>query len=318
MRWTWSIEQPVRVVLVSLALGAVAPHAVASERVFHDRLRDGSQGPALVEIAAGQFRMGSAPGEVLHDPGESPQRTVAVERFAIGRTEVTRGEYRRFVDATGYVSDAERNVNSPGCYAYLGATTFRWDRRLSWRQVSFPQDDAHPVVCVSWRDAIAYVRWLAAETGQAYRLPSEAEFEYVNRAGATTPWPWGDEPSGGCRVANYGDRRQARVATGWSFPTADCDDGHAFTAASGSLAPNAWGVHDISGNVWEWTADCWNPDHTGAPGDARARTTGDCEKRVLKGGAWSNKPQWLRSADRGANHVTYRTTLHGFRVARAL
>lgn len=318
MRCASSVAERVLAGVASLTIGISAADAIAAPRGFQDRLTDGSQGPALVEIAAGRFRMGSDPGEVLHDPGESPQRTVTVERFAIGRTEVTRGEYRRFVDATGHVSDAERNVNSPGCYAYLGATTFRWDRGMSWRQVGFPQDDTHPVVCVSWRDAMAYVRWLAAETGQAYRLPSEAEFEYVNRAGTTTPWPWGEDPSGGCSVANYGDRRQAQAVTGWSFPTADCDDGHAFTAASGRLAPNAWGLHDISGNVWEWTADCWNPDHVGAPGDARARTTGDCEKRVLKGGSWSNKPQWLRSADRGANHVTYRTTLHGFRVVRDL
>lgn len=295
-----------------------AVDAMATPPRFHDHLKDGRQGPALVVVPAGRFRMGSEPAEVLHDPDEAPERTVRVEAFALGQTEVTRGEYRRFVEATAYASDAERNVNSAGCYAYLGATTFRWDRGMSWRGVGFPQDDAHPVVCVSWRDAMAYVRWLASETNQAYRLPSEAELEYVIRAGSTTPWPWGEDPSGGCQVANHGDRHLSRTVTKWSFPIADCDDGHAFTAPTGRLSPNIWGLYDLSGNVWEWTADCWNPDHVGAPQVARARTTGDCEKRVLKGGSWSNKPQWLRSADRGANHITYRTTLHGFRVARDL
>jgi len=269
----------------------------------------------MVEIPAGRFMMGSVPSEVLHDPSEAPRRAVTIQRFALGRTEITRGEFRRFVDSTGYVTDAERNVNSPGCYGYLGATTFRWDARLSWRSVGFEQDDRHPVVCVSWRDAMAYVQWLASETGRAYRLPSEAELEYVIRAGTTTAWPWGTSPDRGCSSANYGDRTQARVVPGWAWPTADCDDGLAFTAPVGQLALNEFGLLDVSGNVWEWTADCWNPSHAGAPPQGAARTTGECDKRVLKGGTWTNKPQWLRSATRVGNHVTYRTTIQGLRVA---
>ena len=159
-----------------------------------------------------------------------------------------------------------------------------------------------PVIHVSWRDAQAYASWLSEETGEPYRLPSESEWEYAARAGTVTKYSWGDL---------IGRNRANCDGCGSRW-----DDDR--TAPVGSFAPNPFGLHDMHGNVWEWVEDCWNGSYSGAPSDGGAWLSGDCAKRVLRGGSWGVKPRLLRSALRGWNSPGDRLNSIGFRVARTL
>ena len=158
-----------------------------------------------------------------------------------------------------------------------------------------------PVINVSWDDAQEYVAWLSAQTGAKYRLPSEAEWEYAARAGRTTKYHWGNEV--GANLANCYD---------------DCGDQWEYTATVGSFRPNGFGLHDMHGNVWEWVQDCWNYGYAGAPSDGAAWLTGDCSRRVLRGGSWHYVPLALRAAVRDRNSAGNRYDDVGFRVARTL
>ena len=194
----------------------------------------------------------------------------------MGVYEVTFEEYDRFVEATRRDRPNDRG----------------WGR------------GGRPVMNVSWEDATAYAAWLSEETGEAYRLPSESEWEYAVRAGSTTRYTWGDD-IGRNRANCRGCRNQ------W--------DGDDRTAPAGSFAANAWGLHDMHGNVREWVQDCWHDDYDGAPGDGSAWTTaGECGRRVLRGGSWINGPRNLRSAYRLRLDAENRRGSHGFRVAKTL
>ena len=163
-----------------------------------------------------------------------------------------------------------------------------------------------PVISVSWEDAQGYVAWLSGETGEEYRLLSEAEWEYVARAGTQTARYWGESETGQCRYANGSD----------SSPS--CSDGYAETAPAGSFEPNAFGLYDVLGNVWEWTDDCWNESYAGAPTDGSPWASGDCSRRVLRGGSWLNPPGNLRSANRYGSPAGSRLFSLGFRLARTM
>ena len=270
--------------------------------------RDCPSCPEMVVIPAGTFMMGSPASEEGRDDDEGPRHRVTLESFALGRYEVTRGEYAAFASATG---------RSPrGCKrVYDGEGTYdaSW-----WRNPGFAQGDGHPVVCVSWDDAQAYVRWLSRETGEEYRLPSESEWEYAARGGATTSRYWGNGSSPQCGYANGADAAATLVYTIWGR-AASCDDGALHTASVGSYAANAFGLFDALGNVWEWTADCWHDTYAGAPGDGSAWTRGgDCGRRVLRGGSWLSAPRVVRSAARGRNTTGARSSRVGFRVSRTL
>ena len=241
----------------------VDPSATADTRQQDlEVFRDCPDCPELVVIPAGTFRMGSPASEAGRYDREGPRHEVTLRsRFALGRYEVTRGEYAAFVSATGWRS-------SRGCYMWDGS--WNLDDEASWRAPGFAQGDGHPVVCVSWTDAQAYVRWLSEETGKGYRLPSEAEWEYAARGGTTTSRYWGDGSSAQCAHANGADASAKRVHSGW--PVASCDDGVVHTASVGSYDANAFGLFDVLGNVWEWTEDCWHGTYAGAPGDGAAWT----------------------------------------------
>lgn len=167
-----------------------------------------------------------------------------------------------------------------------------------------------PVINVSWDDAKAYVQWLSGMTGKAYRLLTEAEWEYVARAGTSTEYSWGNTASH--EYANYGnDKCCEGLATG--------RDQWVNTSPVGSFPANAWGLHDVHGNVWEWTEDCWHDSYRGAPTDGSAWTEaggGNCARRVLRGGSWNNSPDLQRAAFRFRSSASGASNYQGFRLAR--
>ena len=229
--------------------------------------------PEMVAIPGGSFRMGCVSGLDCQDD-EKPVHEVRVASFALSKYEVTFEEYDGFVAATG-----RRSPNDQG-----------WGR------------GRRPVIRVSWDDAVAYAEWLSAQTGERYRLPTEAEWEYAARAGSTTKYGWGNE---------IGQNRANCRGCGSQW------DGEK-TAPVGSFNPNAFGLHDMHGNLWEWVHDCWSDSYQGAPTDGSARTSGDCESRVLRGGSWFNRPELLRAASRLRDSPGLRYVNLGFRVARTL
>ena len=267
--------------------------------------RDCPECPEMVVVPSGRFQMGSPSSDKGRLDDEGPVHEVTIARpFAVGVNEVTRGEFARFAEATG------RSTGND-CESYESG---EWKARSGrhWRDPGFSQTDEHPVVCVRWNDAQAYVRWLSRETGEAYRLPSEAEWEYVARAGTKTARYWGESESGQCRYANGAD-----ASTDFDWRTG-CNDGHARTAPVGSYEANGYGLHDVLGNVWEWVEDCWNESYRGAPRDGSAWTSEECGRRVLRGGSWHVNPRHLRSADRARSYTSNRYIYAGFRVARTL
>ena len=285
--------------------------ALKPGRQFRDC--EGSWCPELVVVPAGSYMMGSPESEEGRKDREGPRHRVRIGKlFAVGVTEVTRGEFNRFVRETGHST-------GNACRTYEGG---KWEKRSgrSRRNPGFNQTDAHPVVCVSWKDAQAYVRWLSRVTGERYRLPSESEWEYVARAGTSTARYWGASESGQCRHANGADRALKRRYSDWKWSTASCDDGHVHTAPvrSRSFSANGFGLRHVLGNVWEWVEDCWNESYTGAPSTGSAWTSGDCSRRVMRGGSWYDDPLSLRSALRVRYTAGLRFNNAGFRVARTL
>jgi formylglycine-generating enzyme required for sulfatase activity len=287
----------------------------APNKVPGTAFRDCVQCPEMVVIPAGSFLMGAAPGEEERESMDDafrnrsqPQRRVDVRSFSAGKFEVTRGEYRLFVEATGRSHD--------GCFVWAGSG-FEMDRTRDWRNPGYVQDERHPVVCVSWDDASAYVRWLSEQTGKTYRLLNEAEWEYSARAGTVTVRFWGDDGNAGCTYANGADvTAGAQVPGANNWPLAPCNDRYAHTAPVGSYSPNAFGLYDMLGNVWEWTQDCWNGNYAGAPSDASAWAAGDCSLRAVRGGSWEDAPVGLRAAYRVGSPNVIRVYIRGFRVAR--
>ena len=261
-----------------------------------EALRAGSPGshfrdcdvcPEMVVVPPGSFMMGSEKGRY----GEKPvHRVTIVQPFAVGKYEVTFAEW----DAC---------VSGGGCNGYRPDDS-GWGR------------GRRPVIHVSWDDAQAYVRWLSEETGEAYRLLSEAEWEYVARAGTRTAFHFGETISTG--QANY-DGSYVRISS-WSALYGSGRKGayRKKTVAVGRFPANAFGLHDMHGNVWEWTEDCWNDDYQGAPADGGAWEMGDCSRRVLRGGSWTLTPGDLRSASRARNTAGNRYKVFGFRLARTL
>ena len=293
-----------RVIELAILLGSFP--AVADKDCAHC--------PDMVILRAGQFVMGVAPGEEewtnLAEEFRNrsqPQRTVNVKQFSAGRFEVTRGEYRVFAEATGRTGD--------GCFVW-GGNTFEMEPANSWRNPGYFQDDAHPVTCVSWEDASAYVNWLSQHAGRRYRLLTEAEWEYAARAGTTTTRYWGDDADRSCDYANGADRSTAALVPGAdNWHVASCDDRYAYTAPVGSYRPNAFGLHDMLGNVEEWTQDCWVGNYRGAPIDGSAVAAGDCSLRAVRGGSWDDAPIGVPAAYRVGSPTTVRVYRRGFRVA---
>ena len=291
-----------------------------------DSFQDCPECPEMVVIPAGSYLMGSPPDDpgreaalrMTEEEFEGPVREVTIATsFAIGRYEVTVGEFGQFVHETGYRAGVSYRhpVGSAGredCIARVAKDV----EPEGWRNPGFGQSTRHPVVCVTWDDAQAYASWLSAETGKQYRLPSESEWEYAARAGTNTARYWGDVDQ--CRLANGADASLKVRYPDSPWPARECSDGHAYTAPVGKFAANGWRLHDMLGNVAEWTGDCWNVGYT--PQDGSAWEDENCyrEKRVVRGGGWYLPLPFLRTAARLPGEENDPTDIVGFRVARTL
>jgi len=300
-----------------------------------------SLGMAFVRIPAGRFVMGSheSPEALAHDyplleprrftllGDEAPLHQVHIRRtFYLGQHEVTVGQFRRFIAASGYRPESE--ADGTGGYGYNPhydpATTRRGDAfegrdpRYSWRDPGFAQGDDHPVVNVTWNDAQALAAWLSAREGHRYRLPTEAEWEYACRAGTRTRYPHGDDPAGLVRTANVFDQEAAPYWPRWQQHALPGHDGHAFTAPVGSYAPNAFGLHDMVGNAWEWTADWHEDDYYSRSPVQDPQGPAQGSVRVRRGGSWHTWPFYARCAFRNWNTPQTRYPLVGMRLVREI
>jgi formylglycine-generating enzyme required for sulfatase activity len=275
----------------------------------------------FVPVPAGTFTLGSPRTEAGRLENEGPQRTVRISRpFLLGRHEVTVAQWTAFTEASGHRSDAERDAGG-GFGIDFATGKVRQDRTITWRAPGFPgftPGPEHPVVLISWQDAEAFCRWLSEREGRRYRLPTEAEWEYAARAGTTTAWSSGADPASLRGRANVADAslRGAMPSARWAEPW---DDGVPFLAPVGSFAPNAWGLHDMHGNVWEWCADWFAADaYVALPADAPAADPPGPEQghfRSIRGGGWFNAAVQNRSAQRVYFDPAFRyCLLSGFRV----
>ena len=264
----------------------------------------------MIVVPAGSFTIGSPPGETGRADDEGPGRTVRIAHpFAASRFEITRGQYAEFARATrtpvggGCITDRRR----PG--------DWQPDEASDFRDPGFAQTDKHPVICVTWDEARAYIAWLNRRTSGGYRLPTEAEWEYLARAGSITAYPWGPSADTGCAFMN-GTDATARAKYP-AIETVACNDGALNTAPVGSYRPNAFGLHDMIGNTGEWIEDCVTPSYAELPGDGRA-AKGDCARRMVRGGSWGTIPRQLRSAERIRYVPSTRDDSIGIRVVKDL
>lgn len=298
----------------------------------------GRHQPSLVEpvgiklalIPAGEFDMGSkedidklvkaypdSKKEYFED--EQPLHRVKITKpFYLGKYEVTVGQFRQFVKAENYKTDAERD--GKGGWGYTGDDKHPFEKKpeFTWKYPGFAQRDDYPVVNVSWNDATAFCRWLTRKAGVEYRLPTEAEWEYACRAGTKTRYHSGDDPETVAQVGNITDATFKAKLSELSYVKygLSARDGYVFTAPVGQFKPNAFGLYDMHGNAWEWCADWYDKDYY-KRGD-REDPTGprDGTLRVLRGGSWYSRPRIARSAVRGQDAPGIRGGSYGFRIAR--
>jgi formylglycine-generating enzyme required for sulfatase activity len=286
----------------SLPASVTAPTAAASPAptvpagsALRSPFRDCDNCPEMVVIEPGTVRMRLVP------PGASEPRDLVAtvpRPFAVGRFELTRGEFRAFAGATGFAPP-------PGCYVRTPA--WRLDERLSWQAPGYPQDDRHPAACLSFDDAKAYVAWLSGRTGKSYRLLTDAEWHFI----ASSPDVPEERGAGQCRFANGADQTARDAEPGWT--TADCSDGYLYTAPVGSFAATGPGLGDLFGNLWEWVDSC-EPDFSGAT--PVFGVCGSAAPRILRGGSWSDRPEMLALDARVLSPPHVRDQIAGVRIAR--
>jgi formylglycine-generating enzyme required for sulfatase activity len=295
------------VAVLLIALAFAAPRVAGAQEHPDREFRECTQCPEMVGIPAGQFTMGSPAKEPGRFDSEGPQHGVAIRAFALSKYLVTSEQFLIFLRATGY--------QPAPCNPILGLVWHSQGHGLAYPP-GWVEPPRTPAVCLSWRDAGAYISWLNAQipahdargssTGGPYRLPSEAEWEYAARAGTTAARWWGDTI--GVNHANCNG-----CGSQW--------DGREIAPVD-SFAPNPFGLYDMLGNAWQWTEDCWHESYVGAPSDGSPWLTGDCGKRVLRGGSWSNVAVFVRAAARSHADAQGRdfdySIYAGIRVARTL
>jgi sulfatase modifying factor 1 len=290
-----------------------------------------SPGMTFVRIEPGEFTMGSTDAQLArlkelfptadHNwfKNEQPAHRVRITRpFYLGAHPVTVGQFRRFVERTGYKTEGEKDGKG-GVGWDVAKGEWVLDPKYTWRNPGFPQGDDHPVVLVSWNDARAFIEWLnSTDDGSfRYRLPTEAEREYACRAGSTSLFTSkDDDPEKLALIGNVADASHKRAVPVWpTFFRSKADDGHAFTAPVGSYPANPWGLYDTIGNVWEWCEDGFDFEYyKKSPADDPPGEPGE-SSRVFRGGSWNVQPSDGRPAIRYGDAQKYRSFSLGFRLA---
>ena len=323
------------------ALSMLLPACTAPRSIPVPQVMMNTLGMAFVRVPAGEFLMGGdeSPDALARDfpppyerqrfvelADEAPVHRVVITRpFWLGRHEVTVGQFRRFLELSGHVPEsiADRTGGYGYNPAYDPATSARGDAfegrdpKYSWANPGFAQDDDHPVLNVTWNDAVALARWLSLQEGATYRLPTEAEWEYACRAGSTTRYPGGsDAPRALLKIANVFDADAAVNWPAWRGYAAPGHDGYAFTAPVGRFAPNAFGLHDMLGNAWEWTADWYGEEYYARSPITDPQGPADGSVRVRRGGSWHTWPLYARCGYRNWNTAQTRYVLVGVRLVR--
>lgn len=288
-------------------------------QAFTDALQQGARGPQLIVVPHGGFRMGAGEDDADARDAERPAHYVRFERgYAMSRTEVTVAEFRRFMQATGYRTRATRRGHSTVYDERSGNLVRRSNVDWTSDYTGAPARDDAPVLHVSAKDAQAYAEWLSQQSGQRYRLPSEAEFEYALRAGSAGPFPWPTRipPASAGNVTGGNDKSPG--GRRWRNAFERYGDGWWGPAPAGSFSANAFGLHDLAGNVSEWVADCWHESYRRAPTDGEAWVNPGCRTRVMRGGSWASAPAQVRSTWRLSADADTTNARLGFRVVREL
>lgn len=267
--------------------------------------------PEMAFVRGGCFQMGD-----FFETGSSdelPVHEICLDDFYIGKHEVTVGEFSEFVEETAYITEIEKEGEGWA----LNATGDNWEQRsgISWRNPGFEQDDAHPVTMVSWDEAMVYINWLGNKTGEKYRLPTEAEWEFAARdGGKLIEYAWGNEwPDGniaGDETFNYFSKRPWPV---WE----DYNDSFVYTSPVGSFKPNSIGIYDMSGNVWEWCADWYEGDYYSVSPRNNPKGPEKGTHKVRRGGSWFSVPLSVRVGIRDSGTPDEWDFYLGFRLAKS-
>lgn len=272
--------------------------------------------PIMVDIPAGQLKA-KVSTELQRDIAtqekalaNAKDQTLDIKAFRLGKYEVTVKEFSYFI--------ADTNYPAPTSCMQMDKQWFN-NRAGSWNQHQHLSSEYEPVSCINWDAAQAYVEWLSKKSGKSYRLPSETEWEYAARAGTTTKYYWGDDAAQACRFANIADQAaEAAIKRDYGLESKDhvgvvpCNDNSGYASVVGLYEPNAFGLYDMIGNIFEFTQDCSNGDFPGAT-NSTARLSGDCSKRMIRGGTWHWAP--FAASTRAAAPNDFIGSLEGFRIA---
>lgn len=278
--------------------------------------------PVMIDIPGGQLTIHPAPpknstdAHTVTNPQTQPARKITISPFRMGKYEVTVKEFGQFIAATNYPTPTScQQMDSKAWFA---------KRPSSWKGHKHTSSEFEPVACIGWNAMQAYVEWLSKETGKQYRLPSDAEWEYAARAGTTTTYFWGDDPAQACAYANVADQAaEAAIKRDYDgleskdhVGVVPCNDKTGYASVVGIYQPNALGLHDMIGNINEFTQDCETENYPGTATDGTARLEGDCSKRIIRGGSWHWAP--FATNRRGAWKVDFVGALEGFRIAESI
>ncbi|MDX2145816.1 MAG: SUMF1/EgtB/PvdO family nonheme iron enzyme [Rhodospirillaceae bacterium] len=312
--------KPMVGLLLAAFISAAPAMAADGDMKAGATFKDCATCPEMVVVPPGSFtkgRDGVDPTDTTRYEGK-PHRVTIGYSFAVGKTEITTGQFKEFVDATGHQANMTCNI-------WDGKTAFSTPN-TGWVNPQYGRPPAadEPGACLSWVDAKAYIKWLNAKTGKTYRLLTESEWEYAARAGDTTTlYTWGTNPDDACKTANVSDLSSKNAKPPFiprPFAPANCDDGFPAIGKAGGLAPNAFGLHDMIGSVWEWVEDCYvmpYPANTPTDGSAYLGPEG-CDRRVSKGGSWGSTIVRQIPTFRGRDPETLTSQVFGFRIARDL
>lgn len=328
-------------ILIFVLTLTISATVLADEQSSSSAAIENSLGMKFVLVSAGEFLMGSDESpdmlsmaypryerrRVLELGDEAPVHRVRItQAFYLGQHEVTVGQFRQFIEASGYIPESV--ADGTGGYGYNASYNLAEsdsrdafegrDQKYSWRNPGFIQGDNHPIVNVTWNDAVALAKWLSEKEGVKYRLPTEAEWEYACRAGTRTRYASGDNLESLLKAANIFDLDTKEYWLRWTQFALSGHDGFSFTAPVGSFAPNAWGFYDMHGNVWEWVSDWYANDYYAKSPIDDPQGPADGNVRVRRGGSWHTWALYARSSYRNWLSPDSRYILVGMRLVREI